>query len=225
MPMAQHTNAPLRDPRIHDLRGMRFGRLVVVALSPERIGCDTLWECSCQCGERTLVGSQSLKRGITTSCGCYRKEMHTTHGAHKSTEYGIWHGMLDRCLSDRKPDVYARYGGRGIDVCPEWLDFSNFYRDMGPRPNGFMTIERINNDAGYHPGNCRWATMLEQGQNRRNSRHLNFDGRLMTLRQIMDEVKCPLPFNVVNARICDGWSVEDALSYPLRKHRPRCAAA
>lgn len=104
------------------------------------------------------------------SCGCYRREIGDrtrTHGQSKSREFAAWSNMLDRCLNQRNGD-YANYGGRGITVCDRWREsFENFLADMGQRPSPAHSLDRIDNDGPYAPGNCRWATADTQRQNNR----------------------------------------------------------
>jgi hypothetical protein len=161
-----------RHPRkIIDLTGKRFGRLVVLALHAEksRFG----WVCRCDCGGERIVRGSDLIRGMSKSCNCLRKEMFakrsTKHGLCRSRAYQSWKGMKARCFNPRDR-AYPDYGGRGITVCERWLIFENFYADMGERPPG-MSLDRINNDGNYEPGNCRWATVAEQLANRRPRRH------------------------------------------------------
>lgn len=161
-----------------DRVGQRFGRLLV--LHREGTKNDSpAWSCSCDCGNKTVVSSRSLTTGNTSSCGCLYREKaaamgkgNVTHGRSSgkdSAEYGIWHGMKTRCYNDKDPH-FKNYGARGIKVCARWRDsFEEFYRDMGPRPAPYLTIERKNNDRGYYKANCVWATMSQQAQNRRNT--------------------------------------------------------
>ncbi|HEV8573869.1 MAG TPA: hypothetical protein VGR43_04090 [Dehalococcoidia bacterium] len=117
-----------------------------------------------------------LVRGETTSCGCFQiehaRQFFTTHGGRGKPEYDIWQGMLNRC---RNPKVisYKYYGARGIKVCERWNDFANFYSDMGQRPSETHSVDRIDPNGDYEPGNCRWATPQEQRVNQRPRKESN----------------------------------------------------
>ena len=165
---------------LKDLTGQRFGRLVVI----ERAGSDkdkrATWKCQCDCGEVRVVYSCNLLHGIMKSCGCYKNEQialrNTIHGKRKSRLYEVWKNMKRRCSS---PSVhnYHRYGGRGITVCAEWQNnfqafydwaMANGYDENAPR--GQCTIDRIDNDKGYSPDNCRWVDMKTQNNNQSKNR-------------------------------------------------------
>ena len=157
-----------------DLTGQRFGRLVVIGDSMIRRDAKIVWHCRCDCGNPADVSTILLRDGRTTSCGCRRKEttsaMATKHGEHGSPEYVNWRALRERCLNPKHKN-YPEYGGRGIKVCERWLNsFENFLADMGRRPFPEATVDRKENDGDYEPGNCRWATRLDQTKNRRCSK-------------------------------------------------------
>lgn len=158
---------------VHDLTGQRFGRLTVLARDRSKKTGQARWLCRCDCGTLTTVGSESLRGGRTKSCGCWRRESitwhHTTHGLaprqNRPRAYSSWYNMLNRCTNEDFPQ-YKDWGGRGITVCERWLEFPNFLTDMGERPPG-LTLDRIDNNGNYEPGNCRWTTPHEQQMNTR----------------------------------------------------------
>lgn len=167
--------------RRKDMTGARVGLLMVVGVAETRgSNGGLMWLCNCDCGRSCVVDGSELRsiNRPTSSCGCRigaaNRERLTTHGLSNSPEHRIWSGIKRRCLNTNAAE-YPRYGGRGIMVCERWLEsFENFYADMGPRPPG-TSIDRINNDGNYEPGNCRWATAAEQAHNRRRSttRHVD----------------------------------------------------
>lgn len=160
-------------PPLLKIKGKRFGRLV--AVDPAQTTCRTRWMCLCDCGKQVVTQTNQLMSGKTKSCGCLRKDKMTKHGLQGCTEYWIWHSMKKRC-KNRTNDRFNDYGGRGITVCSRWKDFGAFYRDMGKRPSQKHTLERMNNNKGYCPDNCKWATGHEQARNRRNNRWITING-------------------------------------------------
>lgn len=165
-----------------DLNGMRFGRLRVLAYSHASIHAIHYWLCQCDCNQQTLVSTTRLRSGWTKSCGCLRREMGRTkmltHGQSKKGEwsgaYSSWARMWERVRSPIGHKNYQWYGARGIGVCDRWKSFDAFFQDMGPRPAS-RSLDRIDNNRGYSPDNCRWATASEQVSNRRSATQVAAD--------------------------------------------------
>lgn len=174
-----------------DLSGKRFGRLIAGERMTSPTG-KSYWICECDCGNSKAVLGESLRNGKTKSCGCFRKEStrasFSVHGKCKSAEYQSWQGMHSRC-SNINNQAYWRYGGRGIKVCSRWSSFANFYADMGDKPSVDMSIDRIDNDLGYSPENCRWATDSEQSRNKHNTLIVTYKGTSIPVADLADYLK------------------------------------
>lgn len=207
------------------LKGRRFGRLK--AIRPVQVPITVLrWECRCDCGKTIVTSANALKAGATKSCGCYRKDVQrarlkalTKHGAarrdYKTPEYITWLAINARCYNPNS-EMFSAYGGRGITVCSRWRrNFSAFLQDMGQKPGKRFTIERINNNLGYSPKNCRWATYSEQMRNTRRTRIISLDDKAMCLTDWSE--KTGIPMKTIHRRLAAGWSARDALTTPVRR--------
>ena len=183
--------------------------------------------CRCECGTEKWILEEHVKNGHTRSCGCVRKqtssERRYKHGdtvAGKgsgkrkcSVEYNTWSGMKERCYNAASK-YYKYYGGRGIELCPRWLEsFNNFLADMGRRPSPKHSIDRIDNDGNYEPGNCHWATRLEQAANKRSTRKLTLNGETHHLRDWSSVTG--IKRATISNRLFSGWTVEEALTTPV----------
>jgi len=162
-----------------DLTGQKFNRLTVTSIAPHQFTSGgnkmVCFYCVCECGNNITVRAVRIKNNHTKSCGCLRHEMS------KSTEYKSWSHIKERCCNPNSKSFH-RYGARGIKVCDRWLEsFENFFNDMGEKPSKQHSIDRIDNNKGYFPENCRWATPMQQANNTRNTIFLEFYGTLKPL--------------------------------------------
>lgn len=207
--------------KLIDLTGEKFGRLTVLERTDDLIQPSgqhkTQWLCKCDCGNEITVTSSNLK-GSTKSCGCYRAEIGykagkncLSHGKSNTRIYHTWEAMKQRCYNP-KSQYYKRYGGRGITICDKWLhDFQAFYdwaMSHGYADN--LTIDRIDNNKGYSPDNCRWATNIQQHNNQSNNKNLTYNGKTQTLAQWAKEKN--IKPTTLAMRLNRGWSIEKALT-------------
>ena len=199
-----------------DMVGKVFGRLTVVAESNTWASGRRLVDCQCSCGVTVARRRVCLVSGTTTSCGCYQKEQlaerNRTHGGTNTPEYKSWAGMLQRC-NNPNHHAYANYGGRGIKV--DWGTFEQFLQDMGDKPSPKHSIDRVDVNGNYSKNNCRWATDIEQNNNRRSNRPLTLHGVTRTTAEWAIEVS--VASTTIRKRLQYGWSVEAALTTPLRR--------
>lgn len=208
-----------KDMNFKNLAGQKFGRLTVIEHLGSSNDNQALWLCKCDCGNEKIVKGHNLIKGNTKSCGCLKNEMSRErlkkHGKSRTRLYDIWIAIKQRCYNP-KNDRYKSYGGRGITVCDEWLnDFQAFY-DWA-MTNGYkddLTIDRIDVNGNYEPSNCRWITNLQQQQNKRNSFIVEYKGRKITISQLARENN--IKPNVLYGRIKNGWSIEKAVTTPVR---------
>lgn len=207
-------------PLFQDLTGRCFGRLTVLEYAGKQ-ATNSRWLCQCDCGKQATVEGGHLKSGRTKSCGCWQKEVtgrrSRSHGKCDIPEYKVWAAMIHRCTSPSNP-AYGHYGGRGITISSCWRkSFAAFLADMGSRPTPEHTLERIDNDGNYEKSNCRWATRTEQARNTRRNRLLSFAGETKPLAEWADSLG--ILDGALRYRIKAGWSVERALTQPVRSHK------
>lgn len=199
-----------------DLTGQRFARLTVLGYAGTTPSRTSLWYAECQCGTVVRVQPNAMKIGRIKSCGCLNKELQRTrmtkHGAFQTPTYKAWQAMRKRVST---ACAYRKnYADRGIIVCDRWNSFSNFLADMGEKPEG-LTLDRIDNNGNYEPSNCRWATMTEQLNNKRDNHRITYRGRTQTLSMWARELH--KGFDLLNQRLIHGWSIEKAFTSPLQK--------
>ena len=202
--------------------GMKFGKLHALEELKERGARNgKLWACACECGTVKKILATSLRSGNSKSCGCVAVEKTkarvTKHGQSDSLVHHVWRSMKQRCLNPRSKS-FPNYGGRGIKVCDRWLVFENFLNDMGPRPEG-GTLERVDNDGGYCPENCRWAPRKEQQLNTRRSNKVTAFGETKTTAEWSEDPRCAVAVKALRKRIARGVSAELAISTPSGKLR------
>lgn len=197
--------------KFHDLTGRTFGRLTVLERGPNGSLNQIRWRCRCACGRHKIILAHNLANGGSRSCGC----VHTTNGMARTPEYHAYGHAKARCTNPNHP-AWKNYGGRGIKFL--YSSFEEFFADVGPRPKG-MTLDRIVNDQGYRPRNCRWATVAEQRNNTRSNVILAAFGRTRNRTQWATEFK--INVTTLADQIKGGWPVEKALTAPSRNRRKR----
>ncbi len=166
----------------------RFGRLTVLATGKPSGSYRYKAVCQCDCGSAPFtLRLDALTSGAQVSCGCFHRENHFKHGLSKHPLYQVWRHMMQRC-QDSSVSSFKDYGGRGIEVCARWQQVENFVSDMQDPYSPGLEIERINNDGNYEPTNCRWATNSEQGNNRRSTRKITYNGKTQSVRQWAKEL-------------------------------------
>lgn len=194
----------------------RYGRLIVLK-EIKRKGERLKYLCKCDCGNTKEILARHVKAEAIKSCGCLQKEASSkaskTHGLGGSYIYNSWKGIKSRCL-DKSNKHYKNYGGRGIIIHKEWEDdpvgFADYIKkELGERPPKH-TLDRINNEKGYEPGNLRWATSRQQNNNTRKNRHLTLNGETLTVAQWSRKLK--VSKNTITKRLRLGWSTERTLT-------------
>jgi hypothetical protein len=211
-----------RAHNFNDLGGQRFGRLQAVSFDGTGHG-KTWWICICDCGNEKRVAYAHLVLGLVRSCGCLRKQTAAKHIRSIAMKHGIcsggtprwyqiWSGMMQRCYHRNSPR-FDRYGGRGITVCDRWHNPTSFHSDMGDPPEK-MSLDRIDNDAGYSPENCRWASARQQQNNRSDTRRTTFNGETMSASEWAQRLGITKATMYWRLRT---WPIERALTEPPRR--------
>lgn len=205
--------------KLKNISGMSFGRLLVLKYIPGSKGVRLKWECLCDCGNTTIVFASNLLGGKTRSCGCFMDECakagKVRHGYSKRKEYKAWLSIKERCYNS-KNKCYNHYGGRGINMHNAWKEsFVEFFAYIGEAPSSHHSIDRIDNNGNYEPGNVRWATQREQVRNTRRNHILEAFGK----RQCLSDWAKDIGISARNLyiRLNKGWDVERALSTPPRR--------
>lgn len=206
--------------KVIDMTGYETGRVKVVEQAGKNKSGNILWRYECSCGGGGIATADAIRR--MKSCGCIRKEngkeffhnFNITHGESRTRIYTIWGNMINR-TSNKKNKDYKNYGGRGITVCEEWKDYLTFKK--WALENGYsdtLTLDRIDNDKGYYPGNCRWADEETQNNNKQQSRKLEYKGKIKSVEQWAKEYNINRS-TLVN-RLNKGMSIKEALETPVK---------
>lgn len=207
--------------------GKKFNYLTVIRIAGKNKYNRPLYECKCDCGNTIITEATRVKMGVTKSCGCLQRkvtaELFKVHGLTNTRIYRIWAAMISRCENPNNNRYYV-YGLKGISVCDEWRnDFMQFYN--WAIVNGYsddLSIDRIDNDKGYCPSNCRWATIKVQMNNRSNSRNISYNGTTMTLKQWSEYFGFNYKyFHEVMSK--NNWNIEKVLNMPYFKERLKCS--
>ena len=206
--------------RLIDLSGQRFGKLTVINRAPNHRG-RTMWNCICDCGNKSIISACHLRSGHSTSCGCYKAEnMSSLFSIHKMTNtplYRMYRNMLNRCYY-KGSDHYESYGARGITVCDEWkTGFEAFYQwAVNHGYENGLSIDRVDVDGNYCPENCRFIPINEQAYNKQDTRYVNYNGELLPLAKVAEAVG--IDSGTIAARMDRwGWSEQDAINTPVRR--------
>ena len=213
-------------PKFIDLTGKKFNRLTVVKKA-ENVNGLTAWLCLCECGNEVVLAGKYLKSNNTKSCGCLKLEGLTnrslrhgaTTGRTMTPEYRVWAQMKKRCLNP-KCRGYENYGGRGIEVCSRWNSFENFLDDMGKKPAPNYSIERIDVNGNYEPGNCEWIPFENQCNNKRTSHLVTAFGETKSMMAWAKDERCSVSYTTLRGRLNEyGWTPERAITAPGIRER------
>lgn len=206
---------------LKDMAGKRIGILAVIQRAENR-GKSVYWLCRCDCGVVKEMAASALRSGITVSCGCHRRKvaaenarkLSLSHGKSRTLLYRVWQSFRDRC-NNPGAQAYEHYGARGISVCPEWEDFIAF--EAWAFSSGYkagLTLDRIDNDKGYGPENCRWATMAQQNNNKRTNHFLTHNGKTKTISEWSRETGLKIP--TIHSRLRSGLPTSQVLDPALK---------
>jgi len=195
--------------------GKKFSRLTVLSIGKPVNSYRYTAVCRCDCGKGPFpVRIDKLTSRHTRSCGCLQLESATTHGMHKHRLYPVWRSMMERCYK-KKNKRFSSYGSRGISVCKRWHDVANFIADMAPSYRKGLQLDRRNNDAGYSPENCHWASFAEQQRNKRSNINITIGGKTKTLAEWCSDfgIRYQLAWERIKVQ---EWDAERALRTPPR---------
>ena len=202
-----------------NLIGQRFGRLLVISEADRDKQQRVKWLCRCDCGVEKVVQGRDLRRGKTKSCGCLNREVsaerNTTHGLCRTPDYQAWCAAKWRCTNPNNKH-YANYGGRGIEF--KFPDFETFLDHIGPKPSKAHSLDRIDNNGHYEPGNIRWALIKAQARNKRSNHMISYQGETLCIAEWAE--KLGFKRTLIFCRLYKGWSVEKTLETPPRPISP-----
>ena len=201
---------------------VKYGRLQPIeVIGKDKYGAKII-KCLCDCGTIKNILAKEVSSGRTKSCGCLQKEMSSkgslgntysqTHGMSFTRAYRSHNGIMQRCYNPNVPN-YKNYGGTGIKVHPRWHKFENFYADMGECPEGY-SLDRIDNNRNYEPGNCRWVTRKEQQNNRRSNKIITIDNNSLNVTQWSELMGIKVA--TIFTRLERGWSEYDSIMTPVK---------
>lgn len=204
-----------------NLIGNKFGDLIVIDRVKSSLR-ESRWLCKCICGNTALIATSKLKRGQKYCRECFDKK----RGKHRlsgTMEYKAWARIIQRCSISPKNPSKQYYTDRGITVCKEWRLFDNFIKDIGFAPTKKHTVDRIDNNKGYEPSNCKWATMKEQSRNKRSNKIIEFNGQKKCLVEWCELYG--LEKRTLCGRLLKGWDIEKAITTPVLYTRKKIKTA